>query len=247
MALPTTRQQFRDLILRQLGAPVIQLELDNEQVEDNIDLALEYYHDYHYDGTERFYYKHQVTQQDIDNEYVSLPETIRSVVRILPINGSLYSTNMFSVRYQLALNDFFNVASGSYVNYYLSMVRIRELEDFFSTQPTIRFNRHTDRVYLEGITWARDVAVGNYLVFEVYKNLDPNEYSDIWADRWLIRYATALVKKQWGGHLKKFNISVLEGVTFNGDKIYDEAVEEIRLLESEMIKSYSIPVFDFIG
>lgn len=246
MARPTTRSQFKDYCLRRLGYPVIDINVDDEQVEDRIDEALLYYQDYHFDGSNRILHKHQVTQADKDNGYITLPENIVGVVRILPFYDSVSSSNMFDVRYQIHLNDLFDLSQSSYTQYVLSMTHINFLEEIFVGKKPIRYNRHIDKLYID-MNWD-DIQVDEYLVVDAYAYTDPDVYADVWNDRWLQRYATSLIKRQWGTNLSKFEgMQLPGGLQFNGQRIYDEATTEIDKLEEEMITSYSLPVSDMVG
>ena len=220
--------------------------MDDDQVEDRIDEALKYYWDYHFDGTEKVYYKHLVTASDISNKYITLPENIIGAVRIFDIGNYMSVNNIFNIRYQIALNDLYTLTYQSMVPYYMAFQHIQMLEQLLVGQQPIRFNRHTDKLYID-VDWTK-IVEGYYLVIEAYQVVDPETYSDVWSDRWLQRYATQLIKKQWGSNLTKFNgVQLPGGITFNGTQIYNDAHEEIDKLEAEMINSYSLPVADMIG
>jgi hypothetical protein len=246
MAAVTSRTEFKDKILRKLGSPVLQINVTDAQVDDAVDDALKYYWDYHYDGSEVVYLSTQITQEIVDQKYITVPENIIGAIRFFA-TSSLSSTNMFSLSVQFAQSDFFHtLASGSLVPFYMAMTRLAEIEQLLVGQAPIRFNRHQDRVYFD-MTKSK-LTVGNYLVLEAYRAIDPDVWTDMWDDRWLIRYATAMVKKQWGSNMKKFNgVTLPGGVQLNGQQIYDEAEAEVKELESEMINSYSLPVYDMIG
>lgn len=246
MASPTTRSEFKAYCLRKLGAPVIEINVEDDQVEDRIDEALKYYWDYHFDGTERIYYKHQITANNVVDKYITLPENVIGAVRIFNIGDPMVTNNLFDIRYQIALNDLYTLTSVSMIPYYMMFQHIQLLEQLLVGQQPIRYNRHTDKLYVD-MDWNK-VNVGNYLIVEAYQVLDPDTYTDAWSDRWLSRYATALIKKQWGTNLSKFTGMTLPGgVQFNGDKIYNDAVEEIEKMERDMATSYSLPAFDMIG
>ena len=246
MAVPTSRSEFKAYCLRKLGAPVIEINVEDDQVEDRIDEALKYYWDYHFDGTERIYYKHQVTSNNISDGYIILPENIIGAVRIFDVSGSMVTNNIFDIRYQIALNDMYTLTSVSMVPYYMAFQHIQLLEQLLVGQQPIRYNRHNDRLYVD-MNWDK-VNVGSYIIVEAYQVLDPEVYTDAWSDRWLTRYATALIKKQWGTNLTKFTgMQLPGGVQFNGDKIYNDAVNEIEAMEKDMSTSYSLPAFDLIG
>jgi hypothetical protein len=246
MSSPTTRSEFKSYCLRKLGAPVIEINVEDDQVEDRIDEALKYYWDYHFDGTERIYYKHQVTANNVSEGYITLPENIIGAVRIFDVSGSMVTNNIFDIRYQIALNDMYTLTSVSMIPYYMAFQHIQLLEQLLVGQQPIRYNRHNDRLYVD-MNWDK-VNVGGYIIVEAYQVLDPDVYTDAWSDRWLTRYATALIKKQWGTNLTKFTgMQLPGGVQFNGDKIYNDAVAEIEQMEKDMATSYSLPAFDMIG
>jgi hypothetical protein len=247
MATTSSRQQFKDYILRRLGYPVIDINVDDEQVEDRIDDALLKFRDYHYDGTEHVYLPYQVTAEDRVNKYVTLPEGIIGVTRIFDINDSYNAMNLFNIRYQLHLNELFNISSVSVTPYVVAMRHIEFLEEVFVGKKPIRFNRHMDKLHID-MKWDEDVQVGQYIIIDCYRTVDPDVYTDVWNDPWLKQYATALVKRQWGENLKKFEgMNLPGGITFNGQKIWEEAREEIDRLDNEVINDYSLPVTDMIG
>ena len=247
MAVPATRAEFKAYCLRKLGAPVIEINVDDDQVEDRIDEALKYYWDYHFDGAERTYYKYQVTQTDIDNKYITLPENILGAVSIFSIADPAVSANdLFSIRYQIALNDLYTLTSVSMVPYYMTMEHLSLLTELLVGKQPIRFNRHTNKLYVD-MDW-NTIQEGSYLLVEAYSVVDPETYTDAYGDRWLLNYATALIKKQWGSNLIKFTgMQLPGGVQFNGEKIYDDAAAEIQKMEDEMVSTYSLPVLDMIG
>lgn len=247
MALPTSRSEFKEHCLRTLGKGAIDINVTDEQVDDRIDEALLYYQDYHYDGTERILYKHQITAGDVSNNYVTMPQEIIAVANILDIGQAVQSSNLFSIRYQIHLNDLFDLSAASYVPYVTAMTHISNLEEIFVGKKPFRYNRHVNKLHID-MDWKSDVLAGEYLIVEAYRAADPDTYSDVWADRWLARYATALIKKQWGSNLSKYSgMQLPGGLTFDGQRIYQEAVEELNKLEEEMNSSYSLPVTDLVG
>ncbi len=246
MAVPTSRSEFTENCLRRLGKPVIEINVDDDQVSDRIDEALRYYWDYHFDGSEKTYYKHIITQQDIDNKYITIPENIIGVVNIFDLGSALGLNNLFNIRYQIALNDLYTLTSVSMVPYYMAMSHIQFLEQMLIGKQPIRYNRHMNKLYID-MSWDQ-IATDNYLVVEAYQVVDPDTYTNAWADRWLLRYATCLIKQQWGQNMKKFQgMKLPGGLEFNGQKIYDEATQERDVLEKEMIYTYSLPATDMIG
>ena len=317
MATITTRAKFKDYCLRKLGFPVIQINVDDDQVEDRIDEALAFWADYHYDGTEKIYMKHKITAEDISRRWIYAPDAVTFVTGVLPFDDSNSSINMFDLRYQLRLHDLYDFTSVSYVSYEITMQHIRSLQLLFSGTPQFRFNRHLNRLFLD-IDWDRDLLEGEYVIIECYRKLVPdtitltgtvtanissntltgygtifdqevleNDFitigseskqirninspsqitlvgpmsanvdnvtatlsgiSDVWNDRFLKKYATALIKRQWGNNLKKFSgIAMPGGVTLNGKEIYDEAETEIKEIEEDMFNFNSLPSEIFTG
>jgi hypothetical protein len=246
MAVPSSRETFKQNCLRRLGAPVIEINVDDDQVDDRIDEALRYYWDYHFDGTDKVYYKYQVTQTDKDNKYITIPDNIIGVVNIFNVGASLNTNNIFNIRYQIALNDLYTLTNVSLVPYFMAMQHIQLIEEILVGKKQIRYNRHKNRLYID-MDWDL-VSVGEYIIVEAYEVINPDTYTDAWADRWLLQYTTALIKRQWGNNLKKYQgMQMPGGITFNGQQIYNEAIDEINQLEKEMIGSYSLPISDMIG
>lgn len=246
MATLTTREEFKEYCLRKLGKPVLEINVDDDQVEDRIDEALKYYYDYHFDGTSKIFYKHQLEQVDKDNGYITLPQNIIGAVNIFDIGDYIATNNIFNIRYQIALNDLYTLTYQSMVPYYMAFQHIQLLEQLLVGKQPIRYNRNTNRLYID-VNWDK-IVPGQYLVVEAYQIVDPTEFQDVWNDRWLQRYATALIKKQWGTNLTKFiGMQLPGGIQFNGEKIYNDADAEIAKYEEEMISSYSLPVTDMIG
>jgi len=244
MAKPTTRAEFKEYCLRKLGKPVIEINISDEQADDRIDEALDFYQDYHFDGGEKTYYPHQITQTDIDNKYITLPEGIEPISVFNPQFG--LGGGMFNVEYQYMLNNSHEIANGNVSNLVMSLQHLRFLEDVLSGHTPIDFNRHTDRLYIR-TSWEK-YAVGDYIVCEARKRLDPDTYSDIWSDRWLQNYAAAKMKYQWGSNLTKFEgMQLPGGLTFNGQQILSDAEQEMKELRDEMITTHGAPIDLFIG
>jgi hypothetical protein len=246
MATPTTKDQFKEYCLRTLGKPVIEINVDDDQVDDRIDEALKYYWDYHFDGSERTFYKYQITDTDKTNRYITMPENIIGAINLFPIGQALNTNNLFNIRYQIALNDLYTLTSVSMVPYYMALTHVQFLEQMLVGQQPIRYNRNVNRLYID-MDW-NIVNTGDYIIVEAYQIVDPALFPDVWKDRWLLRYATCLIKQQWGANLSKFTGMTLPGgIQFNGQRIYDDAIRERGELEREMITSYSLPVTDMIG
>jgi hypothetical protein len=242
MPVPTTREQFKDYCLRQLGHPVIQINIDDDQLEDRVDDALQYYRDYHYDGVEKVYAQHQLTDTDITNKYLTIDPLITGITRIFPLTDAQSTSYMFDLRYQLRLNELWDFTSTSYVNFEMTMQHLRTLELLFVGITPIRFNRHMNKLYIDW-AWGTKIVAGEYVIMECYRVLDPDLYASVWNDRWLKKYATQLIKKQWGTNIKKFGqIPLPGGVILNGKEIYDEADEAILQLEEAMLNDYGAPM-----
>ena len=244
----TTRQNLIDYCLRRLGAPVTEINVDDDQVSDRIDDAIEFFQEYHFDGVEKVFLKHTITQTDIDNEYIDVVDPIISVLRVLPIpNFNAFQTGFFNEEYQLRLQDLENFRSSAMIDWAMSQVNFSLVEHLFSIQPTLLFNRKQDRVYLE-TDWDDKFDVGTILIIEAYRALDPATYPDVYNDMFLKKYATALIKQQWGSNLKKFTgVTLPGGITLDGQTIFSEATEEINKIEEEMSLKYELPPDGYIG
>lgn len=247
MAVPASRSEFKEYCLRKLGKPVIEINVDDDQVEDRIDECIKYYWDYHFDGTEKTYYRHQITEQTKTDKYITLPENIIGAVRIFQIGDpSIRASDMFNIRYQITLNDLYQLTTVSLLPYYMAMQHLGTITELLVGQQPIRYNRHTDKLYID-MDWTK-IDVGQYILVEAYEVIDPETYTDAWGDRWLQEYCTQKIKYQWGTNLTKFiGLQLPGGVQFNGEKIMDDAEKAIEKLEQEMISSYSLPVADMIG
>jgi hypothetical protein len=249
----TNRQTFKEYCLRRLGFPTIEINVDDDQVEDRIDDALQYWQDYHFDALQKLYYIKRLDATDIQNKYINLDPSVTvdsqnnhvniiGVTRIFPISDSINQANMFDLRYQLRLNELYDFTSASYINYTLTMQHLRSLEIMFTGEVPIRFQRHMHKLFCDW-GWGSSVQAGTVVIAECYAIINPSDYISVWNDRWLKEYATALIKRTWGNNLKKFaGVQLPGGVTLNGDKIYEEAVEEIKALEDEMSSNYELPV-----
>ena len=244
----TTRQNLIDYCLRRLGAPVTEINVDDDQVSDRIDDAIEFFQEYHFDGVEKVFLKHTVTQTDIDNEYIDVVDPVISVLRVLPIpNFNAFQGGFFNEEYQLRLQDLDSFTGSSLINWAMHQTNFSLVEHLFSIQPTLLFNRKQNKMYLE-TDWADKFSVGTILIIEAYRALDPATYTEVYNDMFLKKYATALIKQQWGSNLKKFTgVTLPGGVTLDGQTIFSEAMEEINKIEEEMNMKYELPPDGFIG
>lgn len=241
MAVPADRKSFKEYCLRNLGWPVLEINLDDDQIEDRIDEGLKYFFDFHYDGSERIYYKHQVTQTDKDNKYITLPENIIGAVRIFNIGSRMTNiNNLFGIQYQLALNELYTFSSYSMVPYYMGIMHLNLIDQLLVGEKPIRYSRHRNRLHVD-MDW-KYIEEGQFMIVEAWEVIDPNQFSDVWADRWLAKYVTQLIKRNWAFTMSKFTEMVLPGGTrFNANKWYDDADAEIKRLEEEMMNTYSLP------
>lgn len=247
MAQPDDRKSLQQYCLRQLGAPVVQINVSQEQVDDRTDDALQFFAEFHFDGVERAFYPYVITQEDIDNQYLSIPDEITSIIQMYPISNTS-SAGIFSVEYQMFLQDFFNLRrAGSLIDYAIARQYLALIQDLFSREKSIEFNRHINKVFIK-TNWAQTFQVGNYVLFEVYTVVDPEIYSDVFNDMMLKRYLTALLKRQWGANLMKFNnIQLPGGTTLNGIEIYNEGKADVEKIEAEIRDGFSYPVDFFVG
>lgn len=237
MATPTDRTTFRDYCMRRLGNGVINIEISQDQADDRIDDALQMYLDYHYDGTEKAYYKYKVTQDDIDNKFITLPENIIGVSGIFPLGTWTAMNSIFSFQYQYALNNIFDLTSTELAPYFMAMQYLQMIEQVLVGQQRLRFNRNNNKCFID-MDWSR-VTTDYYLMIECYQVIDPDEYPNVWNDRWLKEYATTLMRYQWAGNLGKFKDQTLPGgMKFNAADIFAEAVREKKRLEDELETKY---------
>ena len=262
MATPSTKATLKEYCLRALGKPVIDINVDDDQVDDRIDEAVQYFAQYHVDGVERMYLKYLVTADDItrmttdvsesvtDNSvtttykradnFLVVPSSVISVVNVFSLSDRA-NLNMFDVRYQLRLNDLYDFSSTSIVHYEMTMRHLDFLDHILVGEKPMRFNQLSNRLFVD-MDWGTDITAGEYLIFEVFRKLDPDTYTDIYDDIYLKRYTTALIKKQWGQNLSKFSgTAMLGGVTLNGPELFSTALQEQRQLEDEIRLNYEEP------
>ena len=265
MAIPTSKSTFKEYCLRNLGKGVIDINVSDDQADDRIDEALQYFAQYHYDGIEKMYLKYQITQEDVDRaasndttsatdtvdntitasftegkNFIPIPSAVVSVLQIFPFDDQT-TNNMFDIRYQLRLNDLYDFSSTSVIHYQMTMQHLDYLSHILVGEKPIRFNQHQNRLYID-MDFANDISVGEFIIIECYRKLDPDTYVDIYDDIYLKRYATALIKRQWGANLSKFSgVQLLGGVEMNGGEIYSQAQEELEKLEEQIQLAYELP------
>jgi len=249
MAQPTSRQTLKDYALRRLGSPVIDINVDDSQLEDRLDDALQFFSDYHYDGAEKLFLTHAVTQDDIDNGYLDMSAVDDSVISVSNVfTFSTRSSNMFDMQYQMALNDWYGWHSGgTMTNYMLVRQNMALVQQMLDPAKSFRFTRTTMRLYLD-MKWDDEMDVGDFLAVEVWAIIDPELFPKVYKDRLLKKYVTAIFKRQWGSNLSKFeNIQLPGGVSFNGQQIFDQANEEVEKLEEEMQVKFEEPPGFIVG
>ena len=244
----TSKPLLKEYCLRRLGHPVIEINVDEEQCDDRVDDALQYFAEYHFDGVEKVFLKHTITQTDIDNEYIAMADPVISVIRVLPIpNFNAFQTGFFNEEFQLRIQDLNSFTGSSLINWQMSLQNWSMVDHLFTVTPTIHFNRKQNKLYLE-TNWSDKFSVGDILIVEAYRILDPSTYTEIYDDMFLKKYTAALIKRQWGENLKKFEgVQLPGGVTLNGKTIYDEAVEEINKIEEEMNMKWELPPTGLLG
>ena len=282
MAQPSTRSELITYAKRQLGAPVLEINVADEQVEDLLDDAIQYFQERHFDGVYPSFLKYKLTDDDItrgrsrdgetDNigittttatatidggtttfsftetaNYLQLPDDIIGVSKVFHFDGSnRMSSGMFSLKYQLFLNDVYFYGSTELLTYAMTKTYLEDINFLLTTQKQIRFNKRQNRLYLD-IDWS-SVSADEFLVFDVFRTLDPNDYAKVYNDSFLKRYFTALLKKQWGQNLIKFQgVKLPGGVELNGRQIYDDAMNDLAIIREQMSNTYEIPPLDFIG
>lgn len=249
MAEPSNRTELRDYCLRKLGFPVIDINVDDDQLEDRIDDAIQLYHNFHFDGTQEEYLGIKVTAADITNGYVKLADTIIGVEHVLPVSsGSVSSTNpegfnIFDINYQIRLNDFYNLTSSSYTYYYIARSHLSMLDMIVTGEVPFTYNKKTNVLKII-LDWDSRLDAGRYIVIKCRRIVEPDNYEKVYNDTWLKEYTTQLFKRQWGENLKKYGNYVLPGgLIINGQTIYDEAIVEIGRLEEKLRDVYEEPVF----
>jgi|TARA_B100001939_G_scaffold87634_1_gene75087 hypothetical protein len=279
MAKPTTRQQLIDYCLRKLGAPVLEINVDDDQIDDLVDDAIQLFNERHFDGVERMYLKYKITQDDIDrgkaggtdgvgivtttgtstivgtattfnfyenSNYIQVPDSVVGVEKIFKFDTSSISGGMFSIKYQLFLNDLYYFNSVELLQYSMTKSYLEDIDFLLTTDKQIRFNKRQDRLYLD-IDWSSQEA-DNFLVIDCYRALDPSSFSQVYNDSFLKLYLTSLIKRQWGQNLIKFRgVKLPGGIELNGREIYEDAERELESIRQKMTSEYELPPLDFIG
>jgi hypothetical protein len=247
MARPTNREEFKEYVLRNLGQGAVRVNVTDEQLDDRVDEALIKFRTFHYEGTEKVYLDHVITQDTIDNKYITLDEDIIGVVRIFDIGFGGTSVDLLNnVFYQLYMSEVQNLdLTATISNYVVLRTNLSLMQEILVGRQQIRFNEHTDRVYID--IDRQKLTVGKHIILEAYRQL-PEDNVDMWGDQWFQRYATALVQRQWARNIGKFGgVQLPGGVTLNASEMKAEAQGEIDKLEAELTESYSFPAIDMIA
>ena len=267
MATLNSKDDLIEYAFRKLGKPVVQINVDYQQAQDRVDEALLFFAERHFDGVEKGYFKYQLTQTDIDRKYIETDDigpingitgdspdgkNMVSVVKVFQF-GNFTSIDMFDIRYQLALTDYFGINRGlagtpalGLASYDATKKYIKLIQDFFQPEKAIRFSKVTNRIYIDGTL--ADITAGSYIVVEAYATLDPDKFTEIYNDRWLQKYTTALIKRQWGSNMAKYDgVALPGGIVMKGSQIYAEAIQELAEIENEFLRSYELPVDFMMG
>ena len=251
MAVPASRQDLIDYCKRRLGDPVLEINVDDDQIEDRIDEAIQYYQEFHSDATVRTYLKHLVTAADVTNEYIPISSDVLYVSKVFPLSSAFNSSfNFFDIKYQMMLNDVADLQNfAGDLAYYEQLQQYLSLLDMkLNGTPQIQFSRKQNRLYVFGDFQDKDILAGDYVVAEVYKIINPNTHTSIYNDMWLKEYTTSLIKQQWGANLIKFEgMQLPGGVILNGRQIYDDATGEIERLRETIRLEHEMPPDFFVG
>jgi hypothetical protein len=280
MSKPTSRQELIDYCLRRLGAPVLEINISDEQIDDLVDDALQYFHERHFDGVERMYLKYKITQADLDRarakytngvgivtttgtttisgigttsfnfyentNFIQVPDSVIGIEKVFKFDTSSISAGMFSIKYQLFLNDLYYFNSVELLQYAMVKTYLEDIDFLLSTDKQIRFNKRQNRLYLD-IDWGAKEK-DTFIVIDCYRILDPNDFTKVYNDSFLKKYLTALMKRQWGQNLIKFRgVKLPGGIELNGREIYDDAERELESIRQRMSMDYELPPYDFIG
>ena len=265
MAKPNTKASLKEYCLRKLGKPVLEINVHDDQIDDAIDYTIQKFNEFHFDGVEKVYLKHKFTQAEIDaaktnststngsgvefkemQNYLVVPDYIISVENIFGFTDK-GTANMFDIRYQIRLNDLYDFTSTQFYHYYMIQTHLSMIDFMLEHFKPMRFNRAGNRLYID-MDWGTDIHADEYMVFECYRAVDPTSYTKVYNELWVKDYATASIKKQWGQNLTKFNnVQMPGGITLNGEKIYNDAVEELAKLEDQLRLTYELPPLDMIG
>lgn len=248
-----SKQGLIDYALRSLGEPIVKVNVTEEQISDRLNDTIEKFAEFHFNGNQKTYITHQITADDVANRYICIPDNVIGISRVLSfVDGSATGTSttnsgLFSVQYQVRLNDLWNINSGSTLYYTMAMQNLAMLDQTFNGQPHFRYTQVVDKLYLD-VYWGQTLKEDMFVCFEAYVTTDPQEYSKIWNQIWVREYFIQLIKKQWGSNIKKFgNVMTIGGVTINGQDMFDEASQEIDQLETQLREVWEEPPMMMLG
>jgi hypothetical protein len=247
MSRPTNRDEVIDYVLRKLGAPVLQINVDPDQVEDRVEEAWQFFQDFHFEATERILLVHPITEEDMESRSIIVPETVQAVFQVViqPL-GSGGVNNMFSLDYHMRVQSLNDIRGGNWIAYQMAQSHLSMIRNMMQGVIGFRFSRYKHELNIDA-RWD-SMAVGESIIVEAQGFLDPDEYRGLWSDKMLLKLATAYVKQQWGTNMKKFTgMQLPGGVEMSGQQIYDEATAEIEKLEEDIRNSYQIPAAMFVG
>lgn len=246
MLLPTNKDDVIDYALRKLGAPVLEINVDMDQVEERVDEAFQYFQDFHFEATERIILRHQIDANDITNKSISVPETVQAIFQVFVAPLGSGSSNMFSMDYHMRVQSLNDIRGGNWIGYQMAQAHLSMIRYMMQGNISFRFSRYKHELNIDA-NWSQ-IDVGQWIVVEAQGFIDPEEYQGLWSDKMFLKLATAYVKQQWGNNMKKFSgMQLPGGIDMNGQQIYDEATAEIEKLEEEIKNIYSVPAAMFIG
>ena len=273
MAKPSSRVTLQDYVFRQLGAPVLEVNVADEQFDDLLDDSLQYFYERHFDGVEKVLLKYKLTEDDIkrgrarggtntlgittttttsgdfeeNSNYLTVPDSILGIEKVMNFDSSGLSNGLFNLKYQLFLNDIaFNLGYDGLLNYSMTKTYLEDINFLLTTSTQVRFNKRNNKLYLD-IDWA-SATVSHFVLIECYRIMDPANYAGVYNDSFLKRYVVAKTKKQWGQNLIKYQgVKLPGGTELNGRQIYEDGDLELRELEQNMLSTYEVPVLDMIG
>lgn len=250
MAAPNSRTTLIDYCLRNLGSPVLEVNVDPDQLEDRVDEAIQYYQNFHSDATLRTFLKHQVTTTDVTNEYITLSASVQNITKMFNVHGSAMSRNFFDIKYQMHLNDMRQMHGfiGELAYYEQMQQYLSTLDMKLNGTPQVQFSRMQNRLYIHGEFQDGDLKAGDYLVAEIYEKINPDTFTNVYNDLWLKEYTTALIKRQWGANLMKFEgMQLPGGVMINGRQLYDDGEGDIARLRESIRLEHEMPTDFFVG
>ena len=272
MAKPNSKEGLKEYALRKLGKPVLEINVDDDQIDDLIDDAIQIYHERHGEGIDRVFLKHRITEAEKEvmlgnpttttatstfggltsvdytegSNYLPLPDTIIGVQKVFKMDSSTISAGMFNLKYQIFLNDLYYYGAIDLLNYAMTKSYLETLDYILNPDVQIRFNKKNSRLYLD--INVKELTNDDFLIIDCYRIVDPESETNVYNDHWLKMYVTSLIKRQWGQNLIKFTgVKLPGGLELNGRQIYDDAVMELEKLDEKLMEEYAMPPLDFVG